>query len=176
MVIEVAMSGGVFRRGKKGLYTARLQVPVQFQKIVNKTEIWQATGTSEYEEAIEFRIKWKRQKMAEWNAALVGAQPPSANTNFEIAAELAHSRGFIYRPVSDFSPDSLSDSVGRLLSLDESKVAPSSATAAAVMGLTDIPRRTLLGMAEEMHEGGVDIQHGNTNLQLGDLAVEVTGH
>ncbi len=141
---------GLFPRGKKGLYTARLQVPSQFRKLVGKPEVWQATGTSNYEDAFEFRIKWKRQKIAEWNALLAGVEPPSAKTRFEIAAELAHSKGFAYRPVSEFSLERLDDAVGRLLALDDGDENPSSATAAAVMGLTDAPRRTLAELGEEM--------------------------
>jgi integrase len=141
---------GLFPRGKKGLYTARLQVPAQFLKVVGRTDVWQATGTANYDDAVEFRIKWKRQKFAEWNALLVGAEPPSAKTRYEIAAELAHSRGFSYRPVSEFSVDRLDDTVGRLLALAGSNEDPSSAAAAAVMGLTEAPRRSLLEMAEEM--------------------------
>ena len=81
------MVDGVFKRGKKGLYTARLQVPTQFQNIVKTKEVWQATGTSNYEEAVEFRITWKRRKMAEWNALLAGRQPNQAKSRFKLAAE-----------------------------------------------------------------------------------------
>ncbi len=49
---------GLFSRGKKGLYTARLQVPAQFIKVVGKKDVWQATGTANYDDAVEFRIKW----------------------------------------------------------------------------------------------------------------------
>lgn len=141
---------GLFPRGKKGLYTARLQVPVQYLKVVGRTDVWQATGTANYDDAVEFRIKWKRQKFAEWNALLVGVEPPSAKTRYEIAAELAYSRGFSYRPVSELSTDYLDDALGRLLALANSNEDPSSAAAAAVMGLTEPPRRSLMEMAEDM--------------------------
>jgi hypothetical protein len=99
------MTKGLFPQGKKGLSTARLQVPAQFLKIVGKKEAWQATGTADYDNAVEFRIKWKRQKFAEWIALLAGKEPPNAKTRYEIAAELAHPRGFSYQPVSEFSVD-----------------------------------------------------------------------
>ena len=77
-------------------------------------------------------------------------EPPSAKTRHEIAAELAHSRGFSYRPVNELSADHLDDAIGRLLALANSNEDPSSAAAAAVMGLTEAPRRSLMEMAEEM--------------------------
>ena|GEM_PF-2468245 len=141
---------GVFRRGKKGLFTARLQVPTQFQATVGKPEVWQATGTAVYDEAVQLRLTCKRQKLAEWNAILAGVQSPTVQSRYQVAAELASSKGFKYRPVTEFRPDELDDAIGRLLSLDKQKEAPGSVVASAIMGLTDTPRRTLLEMAKEM--------------------------
>jgi integrase len=144
------MTDGVFRRGKKGLFTARLQVPVQFQGIVEKPEIWQATGTSDYEEAIEFRISWKRRKLAEWNAMLAGAEPPSAKSRYAIAAELAASRGVIYRTAEEIADGDHRDIIALVESLQSAGDAPGSVASQALLGGVPAPRRTLLELAEEM--------------------------
>ncbi len=145
------MSGdGLIQRGKKGLYTARIQVPIQFQKLVGKVQEWKATGTSNYEEALEFRIAWKRRKLAEWNAMLAGAEPPSAKTRFEIAAELAHSRGEIYRSSSELAAGSLDDILDRVERLKTSGDVAGSVASEALLGGVAAPRRTLLELAEDM--------------------------
>jgi integrase len=118
--------------------------------MVGKPEVWQATGTAVYDEAVQLRLTWKRQKLAEWNAILAGVQSPTVQSRYQVAAELASSKGFKYRPVTEFRPDELDDAIGRLLSLDKQKEAPGSVVASAIMGLTDTPRRTLLEMAKEM--------------------------
>lgn len=141
---------GLFPRGKKGKYTARLQVPSQFQKLVGKSEVWRATGTSNYEDAVEFRIKWKRQMHAEWNAQLAGAEPSSAKNRFELAAELAHSRGEIYRTAGELAMGNLEDILGRVERLKASGDAPGSVASEALLGGVAAPRRTLRELAEEM--------------------------
>lgn len=141
---------GLFKRGKKGLYTARLQVPTQFQKIVGKTEIWQATGRSDYEEALEFRITWKRRKLAEWNAVLAGSEPISVKSRYAIAAELANSRGHIYRTSEELASGDLSDIISRVEQLKASGEAQDSVVTKALLGGVPTPRRTLLELAEEM--------------------------
>lgn len=146
------MAHGVFPRGKKGLYTARLQVPIQFQSIIKKTEIWQATGTSDYDEAIEFRISWKRRKLAEWNAMLAGADPPSAKSRYEIAAELTASRGFAYRTAEELATGPLEDLMSRFASLNSSKDAPSSAVTSALLGAATRPKLTITEVAESMQD------------------------
>lgn len=146
------MVAGISKRGKKGLYTARLQVPTQFQKIVGKVEIWQATGTSDYDEAIEFRIAWKRRKLAEWNALLAGAEPLSAKSRYKIAAELATSRGVIYRTSDELATGDVKDIVSRIEQLQSSGEGPGSALSEALLGGIPAPRRTLLELAEEMDE------------------------
>ncbi|KGB82380.1 hypothetical protein JT55_08345 [Rhodovulum sp. NI22] len=148
--VEVEMADGVFRRGKKGLYTARLQVPIQFQSIIKKPEIWQATGTSDYDEAIEFRISWKRRKLAEWNAMLAGADPPSAKSRYEIAAELTASRGFAYRTAEELATGPLEDLMSRFASLQSSKDAPGSVDTSALLGAVGPPRLTITEVAESM--------------------------
>ncbi len=144
------MAGGVFRRGKKGLYTARLQVPIQFQGFLKKTEIWQATGTSDYEDAIEFRIAWKRRKLAEWNAMLAGAASPPAKSRYEIAAELTAARGFTYRTAKELASGPLEDLMSRFTSLETSKEAPGSATVSALLGAVERPKLTITEVAESM--------------------------
>jgi len=146
------MVDGVFRRGKKGLYTARLQVPVQFQGIIKKPEVWQATGTPAYEEALEFRIAWKRRKLAEWNAMLAGKQPIAAKSRFKLAAELAVSRGEDYRTAEDLSNMNLEEILGRVERLQATGDGPKSVAAQAILGGIEMPKMTLKEVAESMPE------------------------
>ncbi|WP_068300372.1 DUF6538 domain-containing protein [Pararhodobacter sp. CCB-MM2] len=151
-MVEVIMSNGVFRRGKKGLFTARFQVPVQFRGIVGKPEIWQATGTSDPDEAIEFRIAWKRRKLAEWNAALAGAEGPSTKSRYLVAAELTASRGVKYQTAAELAEGDPRDIIARVEGLQSAGDAPGSIASKALLGGIAAPRRTLLELAEEMDE------------------------
>lgn len=141
---------GVFRRGKKGLFTARLQVPTQFQSIVGKTEVWQATGTANYDEAVEARIIFKRQKLAEWNAMLVGKEPVSAKSRYRIAAELAVSRGEEYRTADQIASGDIEGILRRFEGLQESGDGPESAAAQVMIGGIEMPTMTLKEVAESM--------------------------
>ncbi|MFG6604914.1 MULTISPECIES: DUF6538 domain-containing protein [unclassified Sulfitobacter] len=146
------MVDGVFKRGKKGLYTARLQVPTQFQNIVKTKEVWQATGTSNYEEAVEFRITWKRRKMAEWNALLAGRQPNQAKSRFKLAAELAVSRGEDYRTAENLSNMNLEEILGRVERLQAMGDGPESVAAQAILGGIEMPKMSLKEVAMSMPE------------------------
>ncbi|OWU81726.1 hypothetical protein ATO6_23235 [Oceanicola sp. 22II-s10i] len=143
---------GLFPRGKKRRYTARLQVPTQFLNIVGRKEIWQATGTADYEEAVEFRVKWKRQMLAQWNAALAGQQPLTAKSRYQIAAELAASRGQEYRTADDVSEMAIEKLLGRVELLKANKDSPDSDAAQAILGGVAIPKMTLMEVAESMPE------------------------
>ena len=119
---------------------------------MSKAEVWKATGTDDREKAELAAALIRSDLKAEWEAMLIGEEKPESRSHFEAMAELATARGFTYRPVSEFSADRLDDAVGRLLKLADIQEDPASAAAAAVMGLIDAPRRTLLQMAEEMPE------------------------
>lgn len=141
---------GLSRRGKKGMFSLRVQVPQRYRAVVGKAEVWKATGTDNRAEAELAAALIRRDLKAEWDATLAGQEKPESRSQFEAMAELASVRGFTYRPVSEFTADRMDDVVGRLLKLADIQEDPASAAAAAVMGLTDAPRRTLTQMAEEM--------------------------
>lgn len=141
---------GVFRRGKKGRFTARLQVPVQFRTVVGKAEIWQATGTADYDEAMEFRLRWKRQMLADWNAQLSGKQPSAGRSCYELAAELALSRGEDYRTADEVAEMPLEVVLSRIENLQTSKATPSGVVAEAMLGGIEIPQMSLMEVARSM--------------------------
>ncbi|TNJ43234.1 DUF6538 domain-containing protein [Phaeobacter sp. B1627] len=143
---------GLFQRGKKGKYTARLQVPVQFQKTVGKKEVWQATGTSNYDDAIEFRVTWKREMHAQWNALLAGKQNVSAKSRYQLSAELAASRGEIYRTAEEIADMGVEEILGRIERLQANADQPGSAAAQAILGGVELPKMTLMEVAESMPE------------------------
>lgn len=153
---------GVFKRGKKGLYTARLQVPTQFQGIVGRSEVWQATGTSNYDDAVEFRIVWKRQKMAEWNALLVGKQPGELRSRFKIAAELTLARGEDYHTAEDLSQMKLEEILGRVEQLQAMGDSPTGVAAQAILGGIEMPKMTLIEVATSMPERFPEDWRGKT--------------
>jgi integrase len=142
---------GLKRRGKKDLYTLRVHVPQRYRDVVGKEEVWRSTGTDNRAKAVLAAALIRDNLMAEWDARLAGKEAPKSKPHYEAMAELAASRGFPYRPVSEFRPDQhLDDAVDRLLALASTQEDPSSVAAAAIMGMTDAPRRTLSQMAEEM--------------------------
>lgn len=143
---------GLFQRGKKGKYTARLQVPTQFQKLVGRKEVWQATGTSNYDDAVEFRVRWKRQMHAQWNALLAGKQNVSAKSRYQLAAELAASRGEIYRTAEEIADMGVEEILGRIERLRANGDQPGSIAAQAILGGVELPKMTLKEVAESMPE------------------------
>jgi len=160
--MEVDVMQGLFRRGKKGLFTARLQVPTQFQMLAGKSEVWQATGTTDYGEALDFRSKWRRQKLAEWNSELAEADPPNQKSRYQLAAEIAISRGEEYRTADSIADLRIEDLLGRVEGLKAAGDAPTSVAAQAILGGIEMPRMTLMEVARSMPERFPEDYNGKT--------------
>ena len=114
------------------------------------SQVRQALHTDSRSEALIKAAHVEAAKMAEWEAMALGDRA-SAREHYEAAKQLAESRGYTYRPLSELAAGDPRHLAERILSIAGEKLASLEVTQ-AVLGTVPEALPTLLELREEYYE------------------------
>ena len=128
----------------------RMRVPTRYRLIEQRREIHLSLKTGDRDEAAALAHLRRKDILQDLDARLAGREPGSPS-HYEALARIATSRGYGYVPARDLAQD-ISEILRRTDELISRGDSPASAAAAALLGIAERPRMSVLEVAEKMPE------------------------
>lgn len=153
----------IFRRGKKGTWTGKMWVPVEYQGVAGKKQITVSLRTSSQTEAMRIAAEMENQLVANWDAKLLGKREHLSDLDYKRFVKIAKQRGFAYRPVDDLLDGPIEEMNGRVLNLKkEDPQGEDRIAIEALLGTSGLPDTKLSGLVD-FHIEENRVKHAKKN-------------
>jgi hypothetical protein len=130
----------LIKRGRQ--WCLRRRVPVEFQQIESRSEVWISLKTDSRSLAAEKAPAVWREQVAAWKARLSGHEH-DAMKHYEAVQELAASKGVRYLPLDQVVQLAIDTLLGRIEAIANRDQTPDPLQAAAVLGTKQPPVLTV---------------------------------